>query len=347
MKCGDKTKQMMVDLASGELRGLSKWRLMRHVAVCAACRAEWEEVQRLWQGLGALSTSPVTETASRAALNRLNAASVRPTTRKGAISMKKRVIILAIAAVLVIAAGAFAEKYINSRVGGTISGHGHSYQVRGDFRGNVRIYDPQNKEIGIIGVGDGDPVHGVADITADGKQFQFTGPGRYEMRDQNGVLHGYAELVPTSDQEVAQEQAVWNQTPAKFEDLVPWIHQQQWAGNSVSGGGGGPFYLYEFNKGENWLFVMHGVGEITLTNAAGQKVGVNGSAAMSARKLGMMRAIAPHGVDITDNEIKYPRVAIVVNGKTTYAQGYGTYPIKDANGQLLATIKAYPPVWQK
>jgi hypothetical protein len=53
----ERVKNLLTDLAAGELGGLASWRVRRHLAQCSECAREWEQVQALWSHLQATATA--------------------------------------------------------------------------------------------------------------------------------------------------------------------------------------------------------------------------------------------------------------------------------------------------
>lgn len=105
----ERVKNLLTDLAAGELGGLAAWRVRRHLAHCSECAREWEQVQALWRELKVTATADLPPTPVWPARKPVNALPPTnnddETTREERIPMRRRFVlpVLAAGAVLVTA----------------------------------------------------------------------------------------------------------------------------------------------------------------------------------------------------------------------------------------------------
>lgn len=329
----------MAALAAGELFWLDAWRLRRHLAGCAGCRARWEQTRELWNGLRGIASAPVREilhSRVRGQWPRL----LSP--KKEAYTIKKRMVLLTCTLLLVGIAAAMAACVITYHPSGGFGSAGQMWKYTTNLKGRMTLLDAQGRKIGTF-TNDGafqadttGPQTAWVKLSVAGQSFVVDGPGRHEIKDVRGRLLGYVILSDVSEAEHLKEMG-WTREPRDFAEAKQWAEDRDPAS---SGGTGGVTTsvtgVRGFDRTQDVSWKMRGYGLVKATRPNGDIVAEGSTKLLSPQ----METLFPPG--FLPDAAAPPEFMLTVQGKTAQETGYGKHILRDSDGKPLLMLEATP-----
>lgn len=345
MECSRQNRERITSLAAGELSAFQAWLLRRHFRACPECRAQWEEIQRLWVGLASLAS----ETAPDALRNRVFARlpPVAPLPRHqsstiviGGITMHKRTPILMSAMLLLVITGALAARLMTFRPSGGFSDRlGHLWIFTGDIKGQAQVFDPQGHPLGTMSDGPGDLQGSNIDLNVAGTHYHFDGPGQQQVRDAEGAVLGTVILRPLREQGYLRQMG-WTRMPRNVTEAFQWTQRKQSQSDATAASGveATPSGVNGFDRALGLSWKMKGTATVTALLPTGKQVAEAHSQPLTPE----MRRMLPPAMLPTAQDTQNPQFDLTVNGKLTHERGFGTHVLRDAQGRPLLILKAKP-----
>jgi len=199
----------MDDLATGQLSPLAAWRLRRRIAADPDLSREWEDIRQLRQDLRYL----VREQQALQPARPVAPQSSVPIYRLGGITMKRRTVLAATAASLLLMTGAFAaHRWLDTSAAFSFTDANHrNWTIHTGIAGKIHFIDAQGQDSPSELVSEGGfPASDTVRLACNTKGIDVTlhGYGRHAIRSANGDLIGYLEVSPlsTDDQQRLREQ---------------------------------------------------------------------------------------------------------------------------------------------
>lgn len=242
------------------------------------------------------------------------------------LSLRPMMIAATVAAV-VLAGAAIRIWAVNSGEIGFSDARGRQWRIA-RVHGSIRFLDPQGRTMAVTSVAGTDPREPTV-VSVAGKRFVLRGPGRHEMRDEDGRLYGYAEVG-----------AVQTTPSPKGRTLREMLDEREAAFQKSAGagvqGGLGVALGHDARSAISWKII----GEARVSGRW-----PNGDEfASEARRfdpatLNRM-GISTEGFSFPDT----PRLTWRVGESSGAAEGYGVHEIRNASGRTRMTIAIERPL---
>ena len=327
------------DFAAGGLSPLAAWRLRRHLAGCAECRARWEQTRQIWTGLRGMAAAPVTQTLH----DRVRGRWPRPLSPgKGTDPMKRRMTLLTCALLLVGITAAMAAHVIAYHPSGSLGADGRTWDYTTNLKGRMTILDTQGRKIGVF-TNDGafmtdsaGPDSAWVRLDVAGQEHILRGPGRHEVKDASGALLGYVVFSDVSEADIYREMG-WPRVPRDFAEAAKWAEERDPAvGGGASGVTASPTGVRGFDRALGVSWRMRGYGTVRATWPNGDL-----AAESTARPLPPEQgALLPPG--FAPDPAALPEWTLTAAGRTVQETGYGPHVLRDRDGQALMILNAAP-----
>jgi RNA polymerase sigma factor (sigma-70 family) len=221
----------------------------------------------------------------------------------------------------------------------TFGGNQLMWHIRSTFQGAIDFTDSQGKNIGAGSNDSGDSKNGKTVINVSGNTFIFYGSGLHRLLDKNGAFLANVNIHTLTPQEMLKRSGLPRQ-PQNIADAARMAEQKEDAdeasGKRLGAGIENTSYGFRGFDGDLKLYwKIHGAGHAEFSS----KGILSSSADTNKIPQTLAKILYPANLLPTDAQLKSPDLDIKYHGDSNHYSGYGSYPVKDQNGKIVATIR--------
>ena len=333
-------KLRLEQLASGQLPLPTSLLLHWHTMRCPSCRSEYRRAQQVLSQLRSMAEEPTSDSLRQRTLAAVSGSSALPDmpgSREKVRREMRRLTMIAICATLLIAVtGAVAARFFFYPSMGCTDHLGRSWQVTGNFHGEVIILDARGDMAAILANDFGEMKEPV-EVTSSGETVTVQGHGRHEIRGKDGTLYGYAVLRPVTEKEFLSRNGL-DHVPSLEESLDrqarDWAKMDWDTHGGAAGSESAAWGVRGFDTAIGLRWRMFGRGSLQILDGAGKTV------LASAQT-------APASIDLPDPLRGYanasvPEILVNYGARTWTEQGYGRHVLKDDDGAVVLVLEVHP-----